>query len=52
MSRQSSSLFNPALLVPAIGGAFQKLDPRDLAKNPVMFVVEVVAARRIEPPIQ
>ncbi|WP_158811465.1 potassium-transporting ATPase subunit KdpB [Beijerinckia sp. L45] len=43
MSRQSSSLFNPALLVPAIGGAFKKLDPRDLAKNPVMFVVEIVA---------
>ena len=35
---------NPELLVPAIGGAFRKLDPRILAKNPVMFVVEVVAA--------
>ena len=44
MSRQSSSIFDPALLVPAIGGAFRKLDPRALAKNPVMFVVEVVAA--------
>ncbi len=44
MSNQSSSILDPALLVPAIGGAFKKLDPRLLAKNPVMFVVEVVAA--------
>ena len=44
MSRQSSSIFDPKLLVPAIGGAFQKLDPRALWTNPVMFVVEIVAA--------
>ncbi len=44
MARSSSSILNPELLIPAIGGAFRKLDPRDLAKNPVMFVVEVVAA--------
>ena len=44
MSRQSSSIFDPKLLVPAIGGAFQKLDPRVLYTNPVMFVVEIVAA--------
>ena len=44
MSRTTSSIMNPELLVPAIGGAFRKLDPRILAKNPVMFVVEVVAA--------
>ena len=43
MARSSSSILNPELLVPAVGGAFRKLDPRDLAKNPVMFVVEVVA---------
>ena len=43
MSRSTSSIMNPELLVPAIGGAFRKLDPRDLAKNPVMFVVEIVA---------
>ena len=30
--------------VPAIGGAFRKLDPRTLVKNPVMFVVAVVSA--------
>ncbi len=44
MARQSSSIFDPALLGPAVGGAFQKLDPRVLYKNPVMFVVEIVAA--------
>ena len=44
MSRHSSSIFDRKLLVPAIGGAFRKLDPRALIKNPVMFVVEVVAA--------
>ena len=40
----SSSMFDPAILVPAIGPAFVKLDPRLLIKNPVMFVVEIVAA--------
>ncbi len=44
MLRQSSSIFDPKLLVPAIGGAFRKLDPRALYTNPVMFVVEIVAA--------
>ena len=29
--------------MPAIGGAFRKLDPRVLIRNPVMFVVEIVA---------
>ena len=32
------------LSLPAIGEAFAKLDPRRLARNPVMFVVAVVAA--------
>ena len=36
-------MLDPAILVPAIGGAFRKLDPRLLARNPVMFVVEIVA---------
>ncbi len=44
MSRSTSSILDPALVVPAIGGAFRKLDPRALWTNPVMFVVEVVAA--------
>jgi len=40
----ASALADPKILVPAIGQAFAKLDPRTLIKNPVMFVVEVVAA--------
>ena len=39
-----SALVDPKIVVPAIGAAFAKLDPRTLIKNPVMFVVEVVAA--------
>ena len=33
--------FDPALIRAAIGDSFKKLDPRVLAKNPVMFVVAV-----------
>src|SRR6201991_937275 len=39
-----SALLDPKIVWPAIGSAFGKLDPRLMAKNPVMFVVEVVAA--------
>jgi K+-transporting ATPase ATPase B chain len=39
-----ASLADPKILGPAVGEAFRKLDPRVLIKNPVMFVVEVVAA--------
>ncbi len=39
-----TSMLDPAILVPAIGASFKKLDPRSLFRNPVMFVVEVVAA--------
>src|ERR1700745_1421416 len=39
-----STVLDPAILLPAIGQSFVKLDPRILIKNPVMFVVEVVAA--------
>ena len=42
--RKSSSIFDRAIIVPAIGHSFRKLDPRTLVRNPVMFVVEVVAA--------
>jgi K+-transporting ATPase ATPase B chain len=42
--RRSSSIFDRAIIVPAIGHSFRKLDPRTLVRNPVMFVVEVVAA--------
>ncbi|GAA0604068.1 potassium-transporting ATPase subunit KdpB [Paenochrobactrum glaciei] len=39
---KSSSILDAKILLPAIGGAFRKLDLRSLAKNPVMFVVAVV----------
>ena len=39
-----TALTDPKILVPAIGAALAKLDPRSIIKNPVMFVVEVVAA--------
>ncbi|UZF90558.1 potassium-transporting ATPase subunit KdpB [Bosea sp. NBC_00550] len=41
---RSGSILDARILVPALGGAFLKLDPRSLAKNPVMFVVAVVSA--------
>jgi K+-transporting ATPase ATPase B chain len=37
-----SALFDAKIVVPAIGSAFVKLNPRTLMKNPVMFVLEVV----------
>ncbi|PWC88595.1 potassium-transporting ATPase subunit KdpB [Azospirillum sp. TSO5] len=40
----ASTLLDPAILVPAIGGSIRKLDPRQMIRNPVMFCVEVVAA--------
>jgi K+-transporting ATPase ATPase B chain len=39
-----SALADPKIVVPAISAAFVKLDPRTLIKNPVMFVVAIVAA--------
>src|ERR1700749_916657 len=39
-----SAMLDPKIVFPAIGSAFAKLDPRLMVKNPVMFVVEVVAA--------
>jgi K+-transporting ATPase ATPase B chain len=44
MTRTSATLTDPKILIPAIGNAFKKLDPRQLARNPVMFVVAVVAS--------
>jgi len=40
---KSASILDSRILVPAVGAAFQKLNPRTLAKNPVMFVVAVVS---------
>ena len=44
MAAKSHSIFDPAIIVPAIGDSFKKLNPITLAKNPVMFVTEVGAA--------
>jgi len=41
---KAPSLFNRALLGPAALQSLKKLSPRHVAKNPVMFVVEVASA--------
>ncbi|MGZ5819679.1 MAG: P-type ATPase, partial [Burkholderiaceae bacterium] len=41
MSRKSLTLFDSALIGPAIVDAFKKLDPRTQWRSPVMFVVYV-----------
>ncbi|HZB52233.1 MAG TPA: potassium-transporting ATPase subunit KdpB [Reyranella sp.] len=40
---KSPSMFDAAILKPAVVESFRKLDPRELVKNPVMFTVELVA---------
>src|SRR5471030_894633 len=42
--RTASSIMDPAILLPAIWQSVVKLDPRVMIRNPVMFVVEIVAA--------
>jgi potassium-transporting ATPase ATP-binding subunit len=42
--RPVSTLSDTSILVPAIAGAFKKLNPRHMISSPVMFVVEVVAS--------
>ncbi|MBV8776066.1 MAG: potassium-transporting ATPase subunit KdpB, partial [Alphaproteobacteria bacterium] len=42
-SRTSATMTDPAIVGPAIGQAFRKLDPRLMVRNPVMFSVEAVA---------
>lgn len=39
-----STMLDPKIVLPAIKASVVKLDPRLMIKNPVMFVVEVVAA--------
>ena len=39
-----SALVDPKIVLPAIGSAFVKLDPRTLIKSPIMFVLEIVTA--------
>src|SRR5271168_1662203 len=41
MATEKISLWNPDILRQAVVGAFTKLNPRLMVKNPVMFVVEV-----------
>ncbi|ARM15354.1 MULTISPECIES: potassium-transporting ATPase subunit KdpB [Rhizobium] len=40
---KSASIIDSRILIPAAGAAFKKLDPRALARNPVMFVVATVS---------
>jgi K+-transporting ATPase ATPase B chain len=40
---QALNLFEPAIVRRAMADAFAKLDPRHMARNPVMFVTEVVS---------
>ncbi len=44
MSTKARSLFDRAIIVPAILDSFRKLNPIHMWKNPVMFVTEVGAA--------
>jgi K+-transporting ATPase ATPase B chain len=43
MAAQAQSLFDPAILGPAVGESFRKLNPGTLWRNPVMFTVEIVS---------
>jgi K+-transporting ATPase ATPase B chain len=40
---KARALADPAILLPAVWDAIKKLNPRSMARNPVMFVVEIVA---------
>jgi K+-transporting ATPase ATPase B chain len=44
MAAKSHSLFDQAIVVPAILASFRKLSPSTMLRNPVMFVTEVGAA--------
>jgi len=41
---RKGGIFSPQMLRGALGPALRKLDPRQMMRNPVMFVVEVTAA--------
>src|ERR1700738_4438038 len=43
MAAKAHSIFDPAIIGPAIGDSFKKLNPVTLARNPVMFVTEIGA---------
>ena len=40
MTKKPVSLFDYAIVTGALGAAVRKLDPRHMARNPVMFIVE------------
>ncbi|WP_064707179.1 potassium-transporting ATPase subunit KdpB [Rhizobium bangladeshense] len=40
---KTASIMDSRILIPAVGAAFKKLDPRALVRNPVMFVVATVS---------
>ncbi len=42
-TRRTTTMLDPAILWPAVGQSFRKLDPRLLWRNPVMFVVAIVS---------
>ncbi len=42
-ARRSTAMLDVAILWPAVGQSFRKLDPRLLWRNPVMFVVAIVS---------
>ena len=44
MAAKARPLFDPEIVVPAIGESFKKVNPFHMWKNPVMFVTEVGAA--------
>ena len=44
MAAKKHSIFDPAIVVPAIADSFKKLNPAHMVRNPVMFVTEVGAA--------
>jgi K+-transporting ATPase ATPase B chain len=39
--KRELSLFDPEIVQPAVWESFRKLAPRNVIKNPVMFVVEI-----------
>ncbi len=43
MKTMAASLMDPSLLRPALRAAIAKLDPRSLAKNPVIFITALVS---------
>src|ERR1700759_1715771 len=40
-TRAATSMFEPKIMRRAVGDSFVKLSPRQMARNPVMFIVEV-----------